>query len=309
MKICHLESCQKEAKFQCPKCVKAEIRDIYYCSQDCFKADWPEHKKRHQEAGQYNPWPGFGFTGTLRPYPTSAMRKVPEHIKRPDYAETGIPVSEQAERGSYAIRVLDKEEIEKMKVVCRLSREVLDIAGAAVKVGVTTDEIDRIVHEECIKRNAYPSPLNYYNFPKSCCTSVNEVICHGIPDMRPLEDGDIVNIDISLYFDGYHGDVNETYFVGKVDEKSQKLVRVTKECLDLAIQMVKPGVAYKELGNVIQKHAQKHGLSVVRSYCGHGINNLFHTTPNVPHYSRNKAVGIMKAGHCFTIEPMINEGH
>lgn len=181
--------------------------------------------------------------------------------------------------------MLDDEEIEGMRVACKLGREVLDEAARVCDVGVTTDEIDRIVHEACIERNCYPSPLNYYEFPASCCTSVNEVICHGIPDTRPLEDGDLCNVDITVYHNGFHGDLNETFFVGNVLEKHKKLVQVTYECLSKAIDIVKPGEKYREIGNVIQKHAQAHGFSVVRSYCGHGIHRLFHTAPNVPHYA------------------------
>lgn len=190
-----------------------------------------------------------------------------------------------AVKGTSNIKVLDDEEIEGMKVACKLGREVLDEAARVCDVGVTTDEIDRIVHEACIERNCYPSPLNYYEFPASCCTSVNEVICHGIPDTRPLEDGDLCNVDITVYHNGFHGDLNETFFVGNVLEKHKKLVQVTYECLSKAIDIVKPGEKYREIGNVIQKHAQAHGFSVVRSYCGHGIHRLFHTAPNVPHYA------------------------
>ncbi|KAJ9086625.1 Methionine aminopeptidase 1 [Entomophthora muscae] len=195
-----------------------------------------------------------------------------------------------------------------MRKVCKLAREVLDIAAKAIKVGVTTDEIDRIVHEACVERDSYPSPLNYHNFPKSCCTSINEVICHGIPDQRPLQDGDILNIDVTLYHGGFHGDLNETYVVGKVDEAGKKLIKASKDCLDLAINHVKPGALYRDLGAIIEKHAKTQKFSVVRSYCGHGINSLFHCAPNVPHYSANKSVGVMKEGHTFTIEPMISEG-
>jgi len=201
------------------------------------------------------------------------------------------------------------EQIEGMRKVCKIAREVLDLAGAAAKVGVTTDEIDRIVHEATVERGAYPSPLNYKGYPKSCCTSVNEVICHGIPDSRPLEDGDILNIDISAYYGGFHADVNHTYLIGNVDEKYKKLVQVTKEALDKAIAIVRPGCMYRDIGQVISKYVNIHGFSVVRTYCGHGIGELFHTSPNVPHYSKNKAVGMMKPGHTFTIEPMINEGN
>lgn len=167
----------------------------------------------------------------------------------------------------------------------RLGREVLDEAARVCDVNVTTDEIDRIVHEACIERECYPSPLNYLKFPASCCTSVNEVICHGIPDTRPLENGDICNVDITVYHRGFHGDLNETLFVGEVADNVKNLVKVTHECLEKAIAIVKPGEKYREIGNIIQKHAQYHGFSVVKSYCGHGIHRLFHTAPNVPHYA------------------------
>eukprot|EP01097_Dermamoeba_algensis_P002885 TRINITY_DN2147_c0_g1_i3.p1 TRINITY_DN2147_c0_g1~~TRINITY_DN2147_c0_g1_i3.p1 ORF type:complete len:210 (-),score=47.04 TRINITY_DN2147_c0_g1_i3:135-764(-) len=158
-------------------------------------------------------------------------------------------------------------------------------------------------------RETHPSPLNYKGYPKSVCTSVNEVVCHGIPDQTVLQDGDIINIDVSVYFNGYHGDVNETYLIGNVDETGRRLVQTTRECLEKAIQMVKPGVLYRDIGNIISKHAHANGFSVSRSYCGHGIGQLFHSPPNIPHYAKNKAVGVMKPGHVFTIEPMINEGN
>uniref|UniRef100_A0A914DZX0 Methionine aminopeptidase n=1 Tax=Acrobeloides nanus TaxID=290746 RepID=A0A914DZX0_9BILA len=196
-----------------------------------------------------------------------------------------------------------------MRVAGRLGREVLDEAARAIAPGVTTDEIDRVVHEACIERECYPSPLGYYKFPKSVCTSVNEVICHGIPDMRPLENGDLCDVDVTVYHRGFHGDLNETFFVGdKVSEDKRKLVQVTYECLQQAIELVRPGVKFRDIGNVIQKHANANGYSVVKRYCGHGIHRLFHTAPNVPHYAKNKAVGVMKAGNTFTIEPMINMG-
>ncbi len=181
---------------------------------------------------------------------------------------------EQSIKGSTHIKVLNDEEIESMKVAGRLAREVLDVAYSAIGVGVTTDEVDRLVHEACIEKECYPSPLNYYNFPKSCCTSVNEVICHGIPDLRPLQDGDICNVDITVFHRGFHGDLNETFFVGNVSEESKKLVRITWESLQKAIQIIKPGEKYREIGNVIQKHVQSHGFSVVRSYCGHGMSQI-----------------------------------
>ncbi|XP_069125180.1 methionine aminopeptidase 1-like [Argopecten irradians] len=317
-RLCETPGCSKDAKLQCPTCIKLGIPGSFFCSQDCFKLSWSEHKKIHklfkgidkQSSDQYNPWPGFKFTGQVRAAKVTPRRTVPDHIPRPDYADhpEGVPISERQMRGTTNIKVLSDEEQEGLRVACKLGREVLDIGAAAIDVGVTTEEIDRLVHEACVDRECYPSPLNYYEFPKSCCTSVNEVICHGIPDMRPLEDGDIVNIDITTFYRGFHGDLNETFFVGNVDEGSKKLVKTTYECLKFAIDEVKPGVRYREMGNIIQKHAQAHGYSVVRSYCGHGIHQLFHTAPSVPHYAKNKAIGVMKPGHSFTIEPMISEG-
>jgi len=312
--LCETPGCKLEARLQCPTCIKLEIKGSFFCSQECFKENWNLHKSVHkkptQETAVYNPWPNYHYTGTLRPYPQTPKRTVPLTIGRPDYADhaEGYPLSEQSIRGSSQIKALNDEEKEAMRVVSKLGREILEEASNAVAVGVTTDEIDRIVHEACVIRECYPSPLNYYEFPKSCCTSINEVICHGIPDLRPLKDGDICNIDITAYHRGFHGDLNETVFVGEVSESAKKLVQVTWECLEKAIDIVKPGVKYRDVGAVIQKHAQSHGFSVVRSYCGHGIHQLFHTAPNVPHYAKNKAVGVMKAGHCFTIEPMISEG-
>lgn len=177
-----------------------------------------------------------------------------------------------------------------------------------VKPGVTTEEIDKAVHEYIIGQRAYPSPLNYYNFPRSCCTSVNECICHGIPDTRPLAEGDIVNLDISVYKDGYHGDLNETFCVGKVSESSRALVEACHESLMKAIELCKPGTMYRECGRAISNYVQPLGYSVVRSYTGHGIGRMFHQAPQVPHYTPNKATGFMKPGHIFTIEPMVNMG-
>lgn len=241
----------------------------------------------NEDKNVFNPWPYYTFSGKLRPFPQSDTRPVPAAIPRPDYADhkEGRSKSEESLRGNTTIKVLDDEEKEGMRVACRLGREVLDEAARVCDVGVTTDEIDRIVHEACIERDCYPSPLNYYNFPKSCCTSVNEVICHGIPDMRPLEDGDLCNVDVTVYHQGFHGDLNETFFVGNVKEQHKKLVQVTYEALMKAIEIVKPGERYREIGNVIQKHVHAHGFSVVKSYCGHGIHRLFHTAPNVPHYA------------------------
>jgi len=328
---CITPGCGKPAGLQCPTCAKLSIGGSFFCEQACFKAAWKAHKGLHKKAesekeqlevllkkvsnssmdpANYNPWPGYGFTGKLRPSPKSEKRVVPPHIQRPDYADhkEGYPKSEVESKRSHLIQVQSAEQIAMMRKVCRFAREVLDAAARAVRPGITTDEIDRIVHEETIKRDCYPSPLNYYTFPKSCCTSINEVICHGIPDDRPLEEGDIVNLDITCFYNGYHGDLNETLFVGKCDEESVHLVKTAYECLMASVNEVKPNAKYRDMGAFIQKHAQANNLQVTRTYCGHGINALFHTAPSVPHYAKNKAVGVMKPGHCFTIEPMINKG-
>ncbi|KAJ6502579.1 peptidase M24, structural domain-containing protein [Mycena sanguinolenta] len=301
------------SRLECPTCNKIGIRGSFFCGQECFKSgcESKNHKVLHSIAkidptavngqdGTYNPFPNYNFTGSMRPmYPLSSKRRIPDHIQLPDYVTDGIPKSELRAAGQPP-QILNADEIEKMRTVCRMSREILDLAAAAVRPGITTDEIDEIVHNATIERNAYPSPLNYRNFPKSVCTSVNEVICHGIPDQRRLREGDIINLDISVYYQGFHGDVNGTYPVGKIDEESEKLIRTSRECLDKSIELCKPGA--------LEPIARANGCSSVRTYTGHGINTLFHCPPNVPHYAKNKAVGTMKAGMVFTIEPMINLG-
>lgn len=333
-RICESIDCSKAAALQCPTCKKLNIvKGSFFCEQTCFKASWKLHKLVHKKAESQNekllqllnnnslnnggekeaqvPWPGYIFTGSLRPfYPLSAKRDVPAHVERPDYADhpDGYPTSEMEVKRNTQIRVMSEEAIEGLRTVCRLAREVLDVGARAVRPGITTDELDRIIHEATIERDCYPSPLNYHKFPKSCCTSVNEVICHGIPDQRVLKDGDIVNLDVTCYYGGFHGDLNETLFVGDVDEDGKRLVKTAYDCLAAATAEVKPSVRYRDVGQHIQKVASANGCSVTRTYCGHGINELFHTAPSVPHYAKNKAVGIMKAGHVFTIEPMINAG-
>jgi methionyl aminopeptidase len=195
--------------------------------------------------------------------------------------------------------------IERMRKACHIARDILEEVGAAVAPGVTTDEIDRISHEAHVSRGVYPSPLRYNHFPKSLCTSVNEVICHGIPDDRALVDGDIVNLDITVYIGGVHGDTNATFGVGRLDPGSAKLVRVTSECLDHAIDAVQPGAPISDIGRAIEKQAHAHGLFVVRAFVGHGIGEVFHGPPQVPHYYERGANTVMEPGMTFTIEPML----
>ncbi|KAJ8122317.1 hypothetical protein ONZ43_g1456 [Nemania bipapillata] len=261
--------------------------------------------------GLFNPFPSFAYTGSLRPvYPLSEKRTVPRDIPWPDYAESGIPRSEMyLNRNKFDI--LDAQGQEAMRKVCRLGREVLDIIAAEIRPGVTTDYLDEVCHKATIERKSYPSPLNYNHFPKSFCSSVNEVICHGIPDQRVLLDGDIINLDVSIYHGGYHADLNETYYVGdkaKADPDSVRVVEAARECLDEAAKIIKPGTLIREFGNVIEKHAKSKNCSVIRTYCGHGVNTHFHSPPNIPHYAKNKAVGECKPGMTFTIEPMIALG-
>jgi len=185
---------------------------------------------------------------------------------------------------------------------------VLEEGGRAARPGVTTDAIDGLVHEAYIARGGYPSTLNYHGYPKSLCTSVNEIILHGIPDSRPLEDGDIVNLDVTIYLDGVHGDCSATFLVGAVDEASRRLVRVTAECLELGIAAVRPGRPISDVGRAIERHATAHGYGVVRAFCGHGIGEDFHMEPQVLHYYEPRSRTLMEEGQVFTIEPMITQG-
>eukprot|EP00591_Stephanopyxis_turris_P003533 CAMPEP_0195520678 /NCGR_PEP_ID=MMETSP0794_2-20130614/17413_1 /TAXON_ID=515487 /ORGANISM="Stephanopyxis turris, Strain CCMP 815" /LENGTH=418 /DNA_ID=CAMNT_0040650089 /DNA_START=38 /DNA_END=1294 /DNA_ORIENTATION=+ len=250
----------------------------------------------------------FKYTGDVRPGTQSPQRVVNEDgIMRPDYADDGTPKNARA-TFPWVIEVKTPDEIKKMRAAGRVAREVLDIAGRAVKPGVTTDEIDAIVHAASLERGAYPSPLNYHGFPKSCCTSVNEIICHGIPDDRKLVEGDIVNVDITCYLDGYHGDCSEMFCVGEVDDDAKKLLQVTYDCWVAALNYVKPGRDYKDIGGIIEDYVTPYGFTTVRNFCGHGIGSVFHTTPNILHYTNNEPNGQMAPGHTFTIEPMICEG-
>lgn len=324
--ICCGKNCGKPARLACPTCIKLDIPPSRFCSQDCFKANWNEHKLIHNEVklnrnlallAAENPsdlprnFTHYKFTGKLRPWKQSPRRPIPANIPTPDYYRhpTGhSQVEAEDRRTNNTIKVYTQEEIDGIREACRIGREVLDEAGSIIRVGVTTDEIDQRVHEATISRGAFPSPLNYYNFPKSVCTSVNEVICHGIPDLRPLEEGDIVNVDVSVYYNGYHADLNETFFVGAQSEDSKRLVKCAYESLAAAISICKPGTLYKDIGEKISKVALAANCSIVTTYCGHGIGKLFHTAPTIPHYARNKCKGTMEVGHVFTIEPMINLG-
>ncbi|RYP00032.1 hypothetical protein DL764_006632 [Monosporascus ibericus] len=277
--------CGNDAEaLQCPTCLKMGMSDSYFCSQDCFKRNWTQHKLHHKAAqgktqngithhiipprvgskpdpvtGFYNPFPTYSFTGPVRPvYPLSAMRTVPKSIARPDYAETGISKSERRlDRAK--VDILDAKGQEAMRKVCRLARQVLDIVAAELKPGVTTDYLDE----------------------------------------RILLGGDILNLDISLYHEGYHADVNETYYVGdraKADPDSVRVVETARECLDKAIKLVRPGTPIREFGNVIEKHAKSRNCSVVATWGGHGINTNFHPPPWIPHYGQKHTLLVTETG-------------
>jgi len=241
-------------------------------------------------------------TERLRPGTISPMRTVPPEIPRPDYADTGEVVRRPE------ARVKDADTIERMRRAGHAAAEVLAIGAAMIAPGVTTDEIDAVVHQAYIDRGGYPSTLNYRGYPKSLCTSVNEVICHGIPDDRALVEGDIVNLDVTIWLDGVHGDTNATFPVGRIDAMSQRLIDVTRECLERGITAVRPGRPFSDIGREIEAHAVANDYDVVRAFVGHGIGEQFHTDLQIPHYFEPRLTTIMEPGMVFTIEPMISMG-
>jgi methionyl aminopeptidase len=257
----------------------------------CWCGSGRKYKRCHK------PLEGRVIAGTV-----SARREVPAHIQRPQYAETG-----QVNRWNESA-VKSADVIARMRVAGAIAAEVLRLAGQAVKPGITTDEIDAYVHQLCIERNSYPSPLNYSGYPKSVCTSVNEVICHGIPDSRILQDGDIINLDVTCYIGGVHGDTNATFSVGDVDDESKHLIRATEECIWRGIESVQPGRPLSDIGKAIENRAKQDKLGVVRSFIGHGIGEQFHTDVQILHYYDPRNNTIMRPGMTFTIEPMITLG-
>ncbi len=207
------------------------------------------------------------------------------------------------------IKIHSQEDYEKMRISGKAAAEVLDFITDYIKPGVTTLELNDLCHNKIIEMGGIPAPLNYRGFPKSICTSVNHVVCHGIPGEKVLENGDILNIDVTVIINGWHGDTNRMYYVGdKVPIKAQRLCKVTYESMMLGIEQVKPGVKINQIGKAIQTHAEKNSFSVVRDFCGHGIGTKFHTSPNVLHYYDKNDDLILEEGMFFTVEPMINAG-
>jgi methionyl aminopeptidase len=239
---------------------------------------------------------------TIQPATISPPRKVPATIERPRYVDRPAPDRYAGDD------VQPPEIIEKMRIAGRIAAQAMRGAATAIKPGVTTDDLDQVVHQFLIDHGAYPSTLGYRGFPKSCCTSVNEVICHGIPDARPLEDGDIVKIDVTAYINGVHGDTCATFFCGEVDEQTRLLTERTQEALARAIKAVKPGRQVNVIGRVIESYAKRFGYGVVRDYTGHGVHTTFHSGLVIPHYDEPAYDTVIKPGMTFTIEPMITLG-
>ena len=201
------------------------------------------------------------------------------------------------------------EDIEKMRIAGRLAAEVLDLAGAHIGPGMTTAELDRLCHDHIVNvQRAIPAPLDYHGFPKSICTSVNHQVCHGIPSEKRLKNGDIVNVDVTVIKDGFHGDTSRMMFVGEPSVAARRLCRVTREAMWAGIELVRPGIRLGDVGHAIQRHAERHGYSVVREYCGHGIGRSFHEEPQVLHYGTPGTGEVLEEGWTFTIEPMVNAG-
>ena len=208
------------------------------------------------------------------------------------------------------VTIKTPEEVEKMRIAGRMAAEVLEMIEEHVQPGISTGELDQLCHNHITQvQNAIPACLGYRGFPKSICTSVNQVICHGIPsDKKKLKNGDIINIDVTVIYEGYHGDTSKMYFVGEASTHAQRLVKITQECLYKGIELVKPGIQLGDIGHVIQQHAEANYYSVVKEYCGHGIGKTFHEEPQVLHYGKPGTGMALKEGMCFTIEPMINAG-
>ncbi len=235
--------------------------------------------------------------GTLSP-----VRAVPGHIPRPEYVGRPLPARYTGPE------VKDADTIARMRVAGRLAAQALEEVGRHIAPGITTDQLDQIGHDFLVERDAYPSTLGYRNFPKSLCASLNEVICHGIPDSTVVADGDIVNIDITAFIGGVHGDNNATFLCGEVDEESRLLVERTRTALDRAIKAVAPGRQINVIGRVIESYARRFGYGTVRDFTGHGIGTAFHSGLVIPHYDDPRATTVIEPGMTFTIEPMITLG-
>lgn len=271
------------------------MRVLPKANDTCWCGSGKKYKRCHKNSND-----------PVKPGRISPIRPVPDTIAKPTWAD-GTPVERWDEPNIKSVDV-----IERMRRTGREAADTLRSLGELIQPGVTTEEIDEFCHNQAIERGSYPSPLMYAGgsnpFPKSLCTSVNEVICHGIPDDRPLQDGDILNCDVTLFKEGVHGDTNATFFVGNVDELSQRLVRITRECTERGIRAAQPGNPLNAIGEAIQSHAEANGFGVVRDFVGHGIGEQFHTDLQICHYYHPRLTDIIEPGMTFTIEPMITVG-
>lgn len=238
----------------------------------------------------------------IAPARVSPRRSVPASIPRPEYVDRPAPAPFTGSE------IKDADTIRRMRAAGRLASQALDLVESAVVPGVTTDDLDALAHDFLVSHGAYPSTLGYRSYPKSVCTSVNEVICHGIPDSRPLMDGDIVNVDITAFLDGVHGDTNRTYLVGDVDEQSRLLVERTREATLRGIRAARPGRQVNVIGRVIEMYAKRFGYGVIRDFTGHGIGTAFHSGLIIPHYDDQRYDTIIDVGMTFTVEPMLSLG-
>ena len=235
------------------------------------------------------------------------MRANPPYLK--GLAKQALGLSILLSYAPMSIHIKTPEEIEKMRVAGRLAADVLVMIEPHIQEGITTEELDRICHDYITaKQRAIAAPLNYHGFPKSICTSVNHQVCHGIPGKRSLKKGDIINIDITVIKDGYHGDTSKMYCIGETSVIARRVTRISHECLGIGIELVRPGARLGDIGHAIQQHAEAHNTSIVREYCGHGIGRGFHEEPQVLHYGRPNTGLTLEPGMIFTIEPMVNAG-
>ncbi len=206
------------------------------------------------------------------------------------------------------VEIKSAKEIETLRRACRLAAETLLEVGHIIRPGITTDDINRFVHEDTLGRGARPAPLNYHGFPKSVCTSINEVVCHGIPGSQRLKDGDIINVDVTSIYDGFHGDTSATFYVGRPGKEAARITEIARRSLEIGIEQVRDGARLGDIGAAIQEYAEGQGCSVVRAFVGHGIGRRFHEPPQVSHVGTRGSGMRLKTGMCFTIEPMINAG-
>lgn len=259
-------------------------------------------KRNSQETARKIINNSFGNYEVIEPWEITEIRKVPPYIPKPSYSQSSIP-----RKGPENPEIKDKNQIQSMRYSCNFAKQVLMYVKKYIKPGITTDELDAIAHEMIISNGAYPSPLNYQGFPKSICTSINNVACHGIPDKRPLQNGDILNVDITVYLHGYHGDCSKTFEVADCDTEAKQLINVTELCLKKAIDICKPNENLSSIGNIIEETANKFGYSVVPIFAGHGIGTYFHGPPDILHFANNFE-GKMLPGMTFTIEPVLSQG-